>query len=151
MSALPKISALVSKRKVLGYPDAVRHHIGGAGAGGKISGAGTAGGIKPKMLYARGAVVVSRPDGIGTLRPGPGARMAIRIGRASRHDGFTDHAGVPARLGCRPYRRAPMARGSGFEDDDSGEAKQIPKNLEREAEVHRRSAELIVTLSPDDV
>jgi hypothetical protein len=28
---------------------------------------------------------------------------------------------------------------------------RFPKNLEREAEVHRRSAELIVTLSPDDV
>ena len=27
----------------------------------------------------------------------------------------------------------------------------FPKNLEREAEVHRRSAELIATLSPDDV
>jgi hypothetical protein len=28
---------------------------------------------------------------------------------------------------------------------------RFPKNLEREAEVHRRSAELILTLSPDDV
>jgi hypothetical protein len=28
---------------------------------------------------------------------------------------------------------------------------RFPKNLEREAEVHRRSAELIVALSPDDV
>jgi hypothetical protein len=28
---------------------------------------------------------------------------------------------------------------------------RFPKNLEREAEVHTRSAELIVTLSPDDV
>ena len=28
---------------------------------------------------------------------------------------------------------------------------RFPKNLEREAEVHRRSAELIVTLSPNDV
>lgn len=28
---------------------------------------------------------------------------------------------------------------------------RFPKNLEREAEIHRRSAELIVTLSPDDV
>lgn len=28
---------------------------------------------------------------------------------------------------------------------------RFPKNLEREADVHRRSAELIVTLSPDDV
>lgn len=28
---------------------------------------------------------------------------------------------------------------------------RFPKNLEREAEVHRKSAELIVTLSPDDV
>jgi hypothetical protein len=28
---------------------------------------------------------------------------------------------------------------------------RFPKNLEREAEVHQRSAELIVTLSPDDV
>jgi hypothetical protein len=28
---------------------------------------------------------------------------------------------------------------------------RFPKNLEREAEVHRHSAELIVTLSPDDV
>jgi hypothetical protein len=28
---------------------------------------------------------------------------------------------------------------------------RFPKNLEREAEVHRRSAELIVTLSPGDV
>jgi len=28
---------------------------------------------------------------------------------------------------------------------------RFPKNLEREAEVHRRSAELIATLSPDDV
>jgi hypothetical protein len=28
---------------------------------------------------------------------------------------------------------------------------RFPKNLEREAEVHRSSAELIVTLSPDDV
>jgi hypothetical protein len=28
---------------------------------------------------------------------------------------------------------------------------RFPKNLEREAEVHRRCAELIVTLSPDDV
>ena len=28
---------------------------------------------------------------------------------------------------------------------------RFPKSLEREAEVHRRSAELIVTLSPDDV
>jgi hypothetical protein len=28
---------------------------------------------------------------------------------------------------------------------------RFPKNLEREAEVHRTSAELIVTLSPDDV
>lgn len=28
---------------------------------------------------------------------------------------------------------------------------RFPKNLEREAEVHKRSAELIVTLSPDDV
>jgi hypothetical protein len=28
---------------------------------------------------------------------------------------------------------------------------RFPKNLEREAEVHRRSAELIVTLSPDNV
>jgi hypothetical protein len=28
---------------------------------------------------------------------------------------------------------------------------RFPKNLEREAEVHRRSTELIVTLSPDDV
>ena len=28
---------------------------------------------------------------------------------------------------------------------------RFPKNLEREAEVHKRAAELIVTLSPDDV
>jgi hypothetical protein len=28
---------------------------------------------------------------------------------------------------------------------------RFPKNLEREADVHRKSAELIVTLSPDDV
>jgi hypothetical protein len=28
---------------------------------------------------------------------------------------------------------------------------RFPKNLEREAEVHRHSAEMIVTLSPDDV
>jgi hypothetical protein len=28
---------------------------------------------------------------------------------------------------------------------------RFPKNLEREAEVHQRSAEAIVTLSPDDV
>ncbi len=28
---------------------------------------------------------------------------------------------------------------------------RFPKNLEREAEVHRHSAELIVTLGPDDV
>jgi hypothetical protein len=28
---------------------------------------------------------------------------------------------------------------------------QFPKNLEREAEVHKRSAELVGTLSPDDV
>ena len=28
---------------------------------------------------------------------------------------------------------------------------RFPKNLEREAEVHKKSAELIVTLSPDDV
>ena len=28
---------------------------------------------------------------------------------------------------------------------------RFPKNLEREAEVHKRSAEMIVTLSPDDV
>lgn len=28
---------------------------------------------------------------------------------------------------------------------------KFPKNLEREAEVHKRSAELIGTLSPDDV
>ena len=28
---------------------------------------------------------------------------------------------------------------------------KFPKNLEREAEVHKRSAELIVILSPDDV
>jgi hypothetical protein len=28
---------------------------------------------------------------------------------------------------------------------------RFPKNLEREAEVHRRSAEIIATLSPDDV
>ena len=28
---------------------------------------------------------------------------------------------------------------------------RFPKNLEREAEFHRQSAELIVTLSPDDV
>jgi hypothetical protein len=28
---------------------------------------------------------------------------------------------------------------------------RFPKYLEREAEVHRRSAELIATLSPDDV
>jgi hypothetical protein len=28
---------------------------------------------------------------------------------------------------------------------------RFPKNLEREAEVHKKSAELIITLSPDDV
>jgi hypothetical protein len=28
---------------------------------------------------------------------------------------------------------------------------RFPKNLEREAEVHQRSAEMIVSLSPDDV
>jgi hypothetical protein len=28
---------------------------------------------------------------------------------------------------------------------------RFPKNLEREAEVHQRSAELIVSLEPDDV
>ena len=28
---------------------------------------------------------------------------------------------------------------------------RFPKNLEREAEVHQRSAEMIVALSPDDV
>ena len=28
---------------------------------------------------------------------------------------------------------------------------RFPKNLEREADVHRKSAEFIVTLSPDDV
>jgi hypothetical protein len=28
---------------------------------------------------------------------------------------------------------------------------RFPKNLEREAEYHRQSAEMIVTLSPDDV
>jgi hypothetical protein len=28
---------------------------------------------------------------------------------------------------------------------------RFPKNLEREAEVHQRAAELIVNLSPDDV
>jgi hypothetical protein len=28
---------------------------------------------------------------------------------------------------------------------------RFPKNLEREAEVHQRSAELIIALSPDDV
>jgi hypothetical protein len=28
---------------------------------------------------------------------------------------------------------------------------RFPKNLEREAEVHKQAAEMIVTLSPDDV
>jgi hypothetical protein len=28
---------------------------------------------------------------------------------------------------------------------------RFPKNMEREAEVHQRSAEIITTLSPDDV
>ncbi|GAC1341908.1 MAG: hypothetical protein NVSMB18_14960 [Acetobacteraceae bacterium] len=28
---------------------------------------------------------------------------------------------------------------------------RFPKNLERDAEVHRRSAEMMATLSPDDV
>ena len=28
---------------------------------------------------------------------------------------------------------------------------RFPKNLEREAEVHQRSAEMVMTLSPDDV
>ena len=28
---------------------------------------------------------------------------------------------------------------------------RFPKNLEREAEVHRKSAEMVLTLSPDDV
>jgi hypothetical protein len=28
---------------------------------------------------------------------------------------------------------------------------RFPKNLEREAEIHRRSAELVRTVSPDDV
>lgn len=28
---------------------------------------------------------------------------------------------------------------------------RFPKNLEREAEVHRRSAEMVAVLSPDDV
>jgi hypothetical protein len=28
---------------------------------------------------------------------------------------------------------------------------RFPKNFEREAEVHRRSAEMIIALSPDDV
>ena len=28
---------------------------------------------------------------------------------------------------------------------------RFPKNLEREAEVHKRSMEIIITLSPDDV
>ena len=28
---------------------------------------------------------------------------------------------------------------------------RFPKNLEREAEVHRQSAEMIVTIGPDDV
>ena len=28
---------------------------------------------------------------------------------------------------------------------------RFPKNLEREAEIHHRSAEMITTLSPDDV
>jgi hypothetical protein len=28
---------------------------------------------------------------------------------------------------------------------------RFPKNLERDAEVHRRSAEMLATLSPDDV
>ena len=28
---------------------------------------------------------------------------------------------------------------------------RFPKNLEREAEVHQRSAEMIIALSPDDV
>jgi hypothetical protein len=28
---------------------------------------------------------------------------------------------------------------------------RFPKNLERESDVHRRSAEMITTLSPDDV
>ena len=32
-----------------------------------------------------------------------------------------------------------------------GRRSRFPKNLERESEVHRRSAELIITLSPDDV
>ena len=32
-----------------------------------------------------------------------------------------------------------------------GGRSRFPKNFEREAEVHRRSAEMIITLSPDDV
>ena len=32
-----------------------------------------------------------------------------------------------------------------------GRHSRFPKNFEREAEVHRRSAEMITTLSPDDV
>jgi hypothetical protein len=33
----------------------------------------------------------------------------------------------------------------------SARRSRFPKNLEREAEVHQRAAELIVLLSPDDV
>jgi hypothetical protein len=58
------------------------------------------------------------------------------------------------------YQRGWNAALRAARDWHEGKAKQalvqarrtrFPKNLEREAEVHRHSAEIMLTLSPDDV
>jgi hypothetical protein len=41
--------------------------------------------------------------------------------------------------------------GPGAQEMVEARRSRFPKNLEREAELHRKSAELIVTISPDDV
>ena len=60
----------------------------------------------------------------------------------------------------KDYRRGWEAALLAARDWHAAQAKQamvlstrtrFPKNLEREAEVHKRAAELITTLSPDDV
>jgi len=44
-----------------------------------------------------------------------------------------------------------LARGEGKAGPRAVAAHPVPKNLEREAEVHKHSAEMMMTLSPDDV
>ena len=77
--------------------------------------------------------------------------MSMQTASGASNDRSRDYRRVPAGVGWCSRGRPHVARVQAKKALIQAKRNRFPKNFEREAEVHQRSAEMITTLSPDDV